>query len=124
MHKLRFVLALIVGLLPMFWMFLSDASAGCDWWFNFSNQCDIQPPYCPNQNDCSIDKWVDVTGKLTNGLITQKPISEYAQDIIKYLMSFISIIAVIYIIYAGFSVMIGWGDEEKSEKSKNINSST
>jgi PKD repeat protein len=63
---------------------------------------------------------VDVTGKLTNWLITQKPISEYAQDIIKYLMSFISIIAVIYIIYAGFSVMIGGGDEEKVKKAKNI----
>jgi type IV secretory pathway VirB2 component (pilin) len=48
------------------------------------------------------------------------PISEFAQVVIRYLMSFISIIAVIYIIYAGFSVMIGGGDEEKVKKAKNI----
>jgi Type IV secretion system pilin/REJ domain len=35
-------------------------------------------------------------------------------------MWFISIIAVIYIIYAGFQVMTGWGDEEKMKKAKNI----
>lgn len=35
-------------------------------------------------------------------------------------MSFISIIGVLYIIYAGFQVMIGAGDEEKMKKAKNI----
>lgn len=35
-------------------------------------------------------------------------------------MSFISIIAVIYIIYAGFQLMIGAGDEEKMKKTRQI----
>ena len=35
-------------------------------------------------------------------------------------MTFISIIAVIYIIYAGFQLMIGAGDEEKMKKTRQI----
>lgn len=35
-------------------------------------------------------------------------------------MGFISIIAVIYIIYAGFQLMIGAGDEEKMKKTRQI----
>lgn len=35
-------------------------------------------------------------------------------------MTFISIIAVLYIIYAGFQILIGAGDEEKMKKAKNI----
>ncbi len=48
------------------------------------------------------------------------PISEFIQKIVIYLLGFISIIAVIYIIYAGFQIMIGGWDEEKVKKSKNI----
>lgn len=40
--------------------------------------------------------------------------------IIQYLLSFISLIAVIYVLYAGFQIMIGGGDEEKTKKAKNI----
>lgn len=36
-----------------------------------------------------------------------------------YFLSFISIIAVLFIIYAGFQVVIGGGDEEKTKKAKN-----
>jgi type IV secretory pathway VirB2 component (pilin) len=35
-------------------------------------------------------------------------------------MGFISIVAVIYIIYAGFQLMIGAGDEEKMKKTRQI----
>lgn len=55
-----------------------------------------------------------------DGLLTDKPISQFIQDVVKYLLSFISIIGVIYIIYAGFQLMIGAGDEEKMKKAKQI----
>jgi hypothetical protein len=35
-------------------------------------------------------------------------------------MGFLSIIAVIYIIYAGFQLMVGAGDEEKMKKTRSI----
>jgi Type IV secretion system pilin len=43
----------------------------------------------------------------------------YVQDVVKYLLGFITIIAIVYVIYAGFQLMIGAGDEEKSKKAKN-----
>ena len=52
--------------------------------------------------------------------MSKKTFSQFAQDIVVYLLSFVTIIAVIYIIYAGFQVLIGAGDEEKLKKAKNI----
>ena len=45
-------------------------------------------------------------------------ISDFIQDIVVYLLSFVSLIAVLYIIYAGFQILIGNGEEEKLKKSK------
>lgn len=39
---------------------------------------------------------------------------------VSYFLSFVSLVAVIYIIYAGFQLMISAGDEEKMKKTKNI----
>jgi PKD repeat protein len=103
----------------MFILLLPTASAGCDGWFWFSTNCEVKPPYCAN-GECTLEKWVESAKTALGNSITSKPISEYAQDIVKYLMQFISIIAVIYIIYGWFQVMIGWGDEEKVKKAKNI----
>lgn len=91
--------------------------AGCDGWFDFG--CEVKPPYCTD-GTCNLEKWVKDVGWVTKDLITDRPLSAYAQDIIIYLMTFISIIAVLYIIYAGFQVLIGAGDEEKMKKAKNI----
>jgi len=49
---------------------------------------------------------------------TTKPFSTYVQDYINYLLTFLTIIAVIYIIWAGFQIMIGEGDTEKLGKAK------
>lgn len=53
-----------------------------------------------------------------NGQITTDDVSTYAQNIVIYLLTFVSLIAVIYIIWAGFNVMIGNGDEKKLEDAK------
>jgi PKD repeat protein/type IV secretory pathway VirB2 component (pilin) len=52
--------------------------------------------------------------------LTDKALSVFAQDIVRTFLGFISIIAVIYIIYAGFQLMTSGGDEEKTKKAKNI----
>jgi type IV secretory pathway VirB2 component (pilin) len=96
---------------------IPHVSAGCDGWFDFG--CEVKPPYCTD-GKCSLKQWVDDVGWVVNDLITDVPLSEYAQDIVIYLMTFISIIAVLYIIYAGFQILIGAGDEEKMKKAKNI----
>ncbi len=91
--------------------------AACGWWFNWG-QCEVKPPIGCDSKDCLSDG-VGMVGRFILW-ITKKPISVYAQDTVIYLLWFVSIVAVIYIIYAGFQILIGWGDEEKVKKSKNI----
>lgn len=43
----------------------------------------------------------------------------YIIDIVFYLLSFISLIALLYIIYSGFQIITGAWDEEKNKKAKN-----
>ena len=69
-------------------------------------------------DDCGIQQWVDVLKGNLNDVETEQKASEYIQNIIVYLIGFISIIAVIYIIYAWFNILTGTGDEEKIKKSK------
>ena len=38
----------------------------------------------------------------------------------RYLLGFVTIIGVIYVIYAGFQLMTGGGDEEKVKKARQI----
>ncbi|PIE85481.1 hypothetical protein CSA08_01845 [Candidatus Gracilibacteria bacterium] len=51
---------------------------------------------------------------------TDRRFSEYIQDVVKYLLGFVTVIAIIYMIYGGFTMMISAGDEEKVKKTKNI----
>jgi hypothetical protein len=64
---------------------------------------------------------VDAVGKeLGNTVITGKGISEAVQDFVIYLLSFLSIVAVIYIMYAGAQLLLRPGDEESAAKTKKI----
>jgi hypothetical protein len=47
-----------------------------------------------------------------------KPFSEYIQDIIFYILTFVSFIALVYIIYAWFKILLSWGDDEENKKAK------
>lgn len=75
---------------------------------------------CQWDDECWIPAWVDQVKKNLNGVEKEKPASQYIQDVIVYLIGFLSIIAVVYIIYAGFNILTGTGDEEKVKKSKSI----
>ncbi len=93
-------------------------SAACNGWFNLW-ACEVTAPYC-NNGECTKENGVDITWRVVHWLITDKPLSVYAQSIVVYLLGFVTLVAVIYIIYAGFQVLIGGGDEEKMKKAKNI----
>lgn len=73
--------------------------------------------YCTD-GDCGLEEGVEIIKGSLNGIETDRSASEYIQDVIQYLLMFISIIAVIYIIYAGFQILIWSGDEEKLKKSR------
>lgn len=67
---------------------------------------------------CTLSGWMSQVKQHLNWPITDQTASSYIQEVIIFLIGFISLIAVIYIIYAWFNIMIGSGDEEKIKKSK------
>ncbi len=93
--------------------------AGCDGWFTFSSNCDTQLPYC-SWSGCWLWQWFLASIRAVWDNLSHEPISQLAQDMVSYFLSFVSLVAVIYIIYAGFQLMISAGDEEKMKKTKNI----
>ena len=118
--KLALRLILLTGISLLGWLHFSDQTfAGCEGWFSFASNCQTSIYVCGN-GECGVKEGVSSVGKWMDGLLTDKPISQFIQDVVKYLLSFISIIGVIYIIYAGFQLMIGAGDEEKMKKAKQI----
>lgn len=75
-------------------------------------------PFCNNEGECWYRQWLEAIKNSINGMIINKTLSEYIQDVIAYLLSFISIIAVIYIIYAWFRIMIAWWNDDEIKKWK------
>lgn len=73
--------------------------------------------YCTG-NECGIDQGADLIRDSLWDIETDRSISQYVQDVVAYLLSFLALIAVIYVIYAGFNIMIWNGDEEKLKKSR------
>lgn len=68
---------------------------------------------------CGLETWIDLAINWLNELETERPFSEYIQAITIYLLSFITLIAILYVIYAGFRILTWNGDEEKLKASKN-----
>ena len=53
-------------------------------------------------------------------MITGKGVSQAVQDVIKYFLTFLSVIAVIYVMWAGAQMLLFPSSEESSEKTKKI----
>ena len=89
----------------------------CDWWYCGSSSPRID--YC-QWTTCNLSGSVAATENLAWGLFTKKPLAAFAQDVVRYLLGFVTVIGVIYVIYAGFQLMTGGGDEEKVKKARQI----
>lgn len=74
--------------------------------------------YCRDGDDCSLESWINEVKEGINDIKKDKKFSEWIQDVVKYLLTFISIIAVIYIIYAWFKVLTSAGNDDEVKKSK------
>ncbi len=115
------LLSIIAGLILSIGIISSDvfASASCGTgWFNAS--CGATTPYVCSGADCGLAGGLNSVTTAVGGQLTSKGIAEYAQQIIVYAMGFLSLIAVIYIIYAGFQMVTGGADEEKTKKTKAV----
>jgi Type IV secretion system pilin len=97
-----------------------NAIAACSWWtLGFGCPTASQIEYCQD-GKCTI-KWGEEAVKIAIGTtFTDKPLSVFITDVVRYFLSFVTIVAVIYIIFAGFQLMTWGGDEEKTKKARQI----
>ncbi len=76
--------------------------------------------YC-RDGECSLDEGIDTVKHGIDSIETERSVSAYIQDIIIYLLWFITILAVLYIIYAWFKILTSaWNDEEVSKSKSTI----
>jgi len=80
-----------------------------------------QVHYCQDgkDTDCWLTQWIDAL-KWLEYIETERSFSVYAQDIVKFLLWFVYLVAVAFIVYAWFNLLTGAGDEEKAKKSKGM----
>lgn len=77
----------------------------------------IDVNYCKNW-DCGLDKWVELVKTSIKDIDTTWKATDKVQNIVKYLLWFLTLVAVIYIIYAWFRILTSSGEDEviKSQK--------
>lgn len=109
---IRFFIILIIT----FWIFTQIHAGVLSDIFTFWNNWEVN--LC-KWNDCTMQWWQDEVKKaLWNDIETDKKFSEYIVDVVKYILTFVSLIAVIYIMYAWFMILTWAWDEEKIKSSK------
>lgn len=103
-------------ILLLIWSSLISVQA---WFFdNFISGGTPDVRYCGEDECCWLQCGIDEIKWWLDDIETTRSASQYIQDIVRYLLTFVSLIAVIYIIYAWFQILIWWGDEEKMKSSK------
>jgi len=107
----------ILSIFLFFFLLLSSSISYGGFFDDFINSSTPEAYIC-SEWECWLDAGVELVKQGINDIEKERKLSEYIQDIIMYLLTFISIIAVIYIIYAGFNILIWNGEEEKLKKSK------
>ena len=111
MTKILKVLTLFIFSLTLFigfWTINTYALWGSD---------SVQIPYCKGDN-CWLDKWVDLVKHWIKDIDTEWKATDKIQDIVKYLLTFITLIAVIYIIYSWFRILTSSGEDETIKNAK------
>ncbi len=122
MHSSLFFLKilLISWLLTLIaWIPASYSSSSCAWNWADPTCKNWQIEYCKD-GTCTLSGGLAVTDKAAEWLFTKKTISQYAQDVVKYLLWFVTLVGVIYVIYAWVQLMTGGWDEEKVKKARQI----
>jgi len=106
-YKILIILSLVVftnisyaGFSDLFWNSSPKVNITCSW------------------KDCNIKTWVEEVKNTVNWIETEKSLSEYIQWVAVYIISFLSVIAVLYIIYAWFRILTWAWDEEVLKKQK------
>lgn len=100
-------------LLSLFLVTFSFQSYAITSLFNNSNEI----MYCKS-GDCSLEKWTQMVKAGINDIEKNRKASVYIQDVVRYLLTFVTVVAVLYVIYAWFKVLTSAGNEDEVKKSK------
>jgi len=103
-----------------FFIFLFTFSLNiCNWSNSLFDNSNEEIPYCNDDWECWVIQWIEAV-KDIEAVENEKKASQYIQDIVKYILSFLALVATLIIIYAWFTVLISVWDEEKTKKSKQM----
>jgi len=73
--------------------------------------------YC-KWNSCWIDKWIKLVKWWVKEIKTEWTASDYIQWIVKRLLKYITLIAIIFIIYSWFRILTSSGEDETIKNAK------
>lgn len=74
--------------------------------------------YLCDGSDCWLEEWVKLVKTSVNWVVTEGTATDHIQKIVIYLLSFITFVAVIYIIYSWFRIQTSSGEDEIIKNSK------
>jgi PKD repeat protein len=123
MKLLRIILLASLSVIPILSVrsadFAPQANATC---FLGVGDCESSSsvPYCDQRGECGIDEGVNIVKDNIEDIEKDRTASRFVQDVVAYLIIFMALVAVLYIIYAGFQVLTAAGDEEKLSNGKKI----
>lgn len=109
-----------VILLSMCVVFLALWSVSGSFFDDFISDGAPDIRYCDDDWECWLTEGIEVIRPALNDIETERTAAQYVQDVIEYLLWFLFLVAVIYMIYAWFQILIAAWDEEKVKKGKNI----
>jgi len=111
---MKVFLKIFLALFLACWSFVSTQAS---FFSDFIDGWSTEIRYCSG-DECWLDEWVELLEDSSLDVVKDKTFSEYIQSVVVYLLWFISLIAVIFIIYSGFQILIWGWDEEKVKKSR------
>lgn len=117
--KLIVIFILSIGIFINLWIWTTNWTT--NWIGAFDDEAK-KPIYLCDSWDCGLEKWADlVRDSGIEGIVIDWTASDQIQKIIVYLLRFITLIAVIYIIYAWFRILTSsWEDEVIKSQKKTI----
>jgi hypothetical protein len=112
-NKIILLFVLSVWILFSFW--ITNVNA----WFIWEIGAGNSQIYLCQWDECGFEQWVVLVKDAgIDGIKTEGTATEQIQKVIIYLLWFITLIAVIYIIYAGFRILVSSGEDDTLKKSK------
>jgi len=78
--------------------------------------------YCDwsDWTECSLSWWISQVWNKVDWIVNDRTFSQYIQDIIAYLIWFLFFVALVYVLYAWFKILVSSWEEEELKKSKSI----